>query len=575
MREKKWQYKNKAHKPELIRETARKYRLPMVIAAILLNRGVQGEEIQKYFEKSMKDIINPMEMKDMDKAAERVKAAIDKHEKIMIYGDYDVDGITSVTIMYDFLRSKGADVDYYIPERANEGYGLSIKPINKMVKQGVKLIISVDCGITALGEVSFAKLSGIDMVITDHHTCKERIPEDAVAVVDPKREDDEYPFDGLCGAGVAFKLALAVTMLRGENTNECFRRYIDLVAVGTVADVMPLTNENRVLVDRGIKALQHTKRAGLAALLTVSGAKEPYNTSTIGFSIAPRLNAAGRLGNASTGVELLMETDFNKAMEIAKSLDEANKQRQETEQRIFEEALDMVARDPNFEKKKVIVLHKEGWHQGVIGIVASRINEKFYRPCILLSDDGRGNSKGSGRSVRDFNLFDALSYCDDCLADFGGHSAAAGLNINTADIEKFSNKINAYADAEMTEDTLTPKLDIDCPLNGASINIAAAKSLELLEPFGMSNEKPLFAVTGAVIEEIAAVGNEGKHLRLRLIKDNLSFKGIAFSMGALASELSAGEEIDVAFWLDINRYQGNESVQLMIKDIKLACKTRE
>lgn len=569
MIEKKWQYKNKEHKPEKIREVAKKYSIPSVIAAILLNRSVEEEDIPSFFSKSMQDVINPMEMKDMDKAVERIIQALQNGEPVMVYGDYDVDGITSVSIMYDFLKSQGADVSYYIPERSSEGYGINIRAVNKMIKQGIKLLISVDCGITALGETSFAKLQGMDVIITDHHTCKERIPEDAVAVIDPKREDDEYPFDGLCGAGVAFKLVLAVTMAMGKSTNECFKRYIDLVAVGTIADVVPLKNENRVFVDRGLKLLQNPERPGLRALLEISGANHPVKASTVGFSIAPRLNAAGRLANASVGVELLLTDDYQKAMELAKTLNEANKQRQETEQEIYDEAVDMIARDPNFEKKKVIVLHKEGWHQGVIGIVASRINEKYYRPCILISDDGRGNGKGSGRSIRDFNLFEALSACEEYLTGFGGHSIAAGLNVNTADIDKFSEAINKYADKHMSGDILIPKLDIDCPLSSASINLKAAKMLERLEPFGMDNEKPVFSISGVKIVESAAVGNEGKHLRLRLAKDNAAFRAIGFGMGQLIEKAQPGATANVAFHMDINRYQGNESVQLMIRDIKI------
>ena len=566
--EKKWEYKYKQHKREEITRIANEYSIHPIIAAVLLNRGIAESEIKSYFAKSMHDVVNPLKMKDMDKAVARIMAALEKHEPIVVYGDYDVDGITATAVLYDFLRSEGADVDYYIPERGGEGYGINIRAVNKLIKQGKELLISVDCGITALGETSFAHLQGMDVIITDHHTCKERIPEDAAAVLDPKREDDEYPFDSLCGAGVAFKLILALTMAMGKDTGKCFNKYIDLVAIGTVADVVPLTGENRIFVDRGLKLLQEPKRPGIQALFKVAGVKQPITASTIGFSIAPRLNASGRLYSASIGVELLLSDDYDRAFEIARELDNANRERQNEEQKIFEEALDIIARDPNFEKKKVIVLSSTGWHQGVIGIVASRLNERYYKPCILISDDGKGNGKGSGRSIPDFNLFDALTACEDTLTGFGGHSVAAGLNVNIADIPRFSEAINKYAHKHISSDMLIPKLEIDCPINPCHVTLKNAKVFSHMEPFGMNNEKPVFSMSGLEILYISAVGADNKHLRLKLAKDQMTFNGIGFSLGAFADTLTPGMHIDAAFQLDVNHYQGTESVQLVIKDIK-------
>lgn len=566
--EKKWEYKYKQHKREEITRISKEYSLHPIITAVLLNRGISEDKIKPYFTKSMHDVVNPLKMKDMDKAVARIMAALEKKEPIVVYGDYDVDGITSTSVLYDFLRSNGADVEYYIPERSGEGYGINIRAVNTLVKKGKKLLISVDCGITAMGETSFAHLQGMDVIITDHHTCKERIPEDAAAVLDPKREDDDYPFDSLCGAGVAFKLILAVTMAMGKSTAECFNRYIDLVAIGTVADVVPLIGENRIFVDRGLRLLQNPSRPGIRALLEVAGARTPITVSSIGFALAPRLNASGRLYSASIGVELLLCEDYNKALETAKKLDSANRQRQNEEQKIFEQALDMIAADPNFEKKKVIVLSNTDWHQGVIGIVASRLNERYYKPCILISDDGNGNGKGSGRSIPDFNLFDALTAVNDTLTGFGGHSVAAGLNINISDIPKFTEAINRYADKHLSPDMLIPKLMIDCPINPAHATLQCAKALSKLEPFGMSNEKPLFSMDMLEIAYAGAVGADSNHLRLRLVRDGISFSCIGFSLGALASELEQGMMVDIAFQLDINYYQGNESVQLIIKDLK-------
>ena len=567
--EKKWEYKYKQHKREEINRISQKYSIHPIITAILLNRGISEDKIKAYFAKSMHDVVNPLEMKDMDKAVARIMAALEKKEPIVVYGDYDVDGITSTAVLYDFLRSNGADVEYYIPERQNEGYGINIMAVNKLIKRGRKLLISVDCGITAVGETSFAHLQGMDVIITDHHTCKEKIPEDAVAVLDPKREDDEYPFDSLCGVGVAFKLILAVTMAMGKKTSDCFNRYIDLVAIGTIADVVPLTDENRVFVDRGLKLLQNPSRPGIRALFEVAGTRTPVNASTIGFTLAPRLNASGRLYNASIGVELLLSDNYDEALKTAKELDAANRQRQNAEQEIFEQALDMIARDPNFEKKKVIVLANTEWHQGVIGIVASRLNERYYKPCILISDDGKGNGKGSGRSIPDFNLFDALSACEDVLTGFGGHAAAAGLNINIADIPKFSETINKYADKCITKEMQIPKLWIDCPINPRTATLQCAKVLSRLEPFGMGNEKPVFSMDNLEVVFFNTVGVENNHLRLRLTKDGMSFNCIGFSLGSYAEKLFQGAKIDAAFQLEVNYYQGTESVQLIIKDIKV------
>ncbi|MDO5396667.1 MAG: single-stranded-DNA-specific exonuclease RecJ [bacterium] len=567
--EKKWEYKYKQHKREDITRISKKYSLHPIITAVLLNRGISEDKIKPYFTKSMHDIINPFEMKDMDKAVARIMAALEKREPIVVYGDYDVDGITSTAILYDFLRSHGADVEYYIPERSSEGYGINIRAVNKLIKKGKKLLISVDCGITAIGETSFAHLQGMDVIITDHHTCKERIPEDAVAVIDPKQEDDTYPFDSLCGAGIAFKLILAVTMAMGSNTSQCFNKYIDLVAIGTIADVVPLIDENRIFVDRGLRLLQKPSRPGIRALMEVSGSRTPVNSSTIGFTLAPRLNASGRLYNASIGVDLLLCEDYNEALETAKKLDFANRKRQSEEQKIFDQALDMIARDVNFEKKKVIVLSNTNWHQGVIGIVASRLNERYYKPCILISDDGKGNGKGSGRSVPGFNLFDALTACSDFLIGFGGHSAAAGLNVNISDITKFSEAINKYADKCLSPDMLVPKLCIDCPINPGHATLQCAKALSKLEPFGMNNEKPVFSMDNLEIVYVSTVGADNNHLRLKLTREGISLNGIGFSLGSLASELSTGMIINAAFQLDINYYLGVESVQLIIKDLKI------
>jgi single-stranded-DNA-specific exonuclease len=564
-----WKYKNKSLKPETISALSEKYKIPKVISTILLNRGIEENDFKAFLQKSMRDIKNPNLMLDMDKATERIVKAIHDKEKIVIYGDYDVDGITSTALMYEFLSWQGADVSYYIPDRKDEGYGINIMAVNKLIKQGTKLMITVDCGITAIGEVEFASLQKMDVIITDHHTCKDRLPTAAKAIINPKRPDCDYPFDGLAGVGVAFKLVLALAIALGINTTECFNRYVDIVTIGTVADVVPLLDENRIIVDKGIKALQNPTRAGIKALMEVSGANNRLmSASTIAFALAPRLNAAGRLGSAKTAVELLLTHDETEARKIALELDAANKERQATEQKIYDEALELIAADPNFAKKKVIVLAKEGWHQGVIGIVASRINDLYYKPCILISHHN-GIGKGSGRSIPGFNLFDALTHCEKYLTDFGGHAVAAGLNVNMSDLEAFTKEINKYADEVLSDNDMIPHIEIDCPLTERFITLENAHMLSRLEPFGMDNDKPLFSLNDVEVAYVSAVGADNKHLRMRIAKNGTFINCIGFSMGSYADKLNQGSVIDIAFQIDINRYQGTENVQLVLKDIKI------
>lgn len=564
-----WQYKNSRLPAGKARSVARRYSIPEMAATILLNRGIDENEIEPFLRKSMRDIINPMLLSDMDKAAARITDAINAGEKITVYGDYDVDGITSTAMVYDFLKSHGAQITYYIPDRKDEGYGINIMAVNKLQKSGTKLLITVDCGITAIGEVEFAKLQGMDVIITDHHTCKEKLPDAAEAIINPKKPDCGYPFDALAGVGVAFKLILAVTMRLGENTTECFKKYVDLAAIGTVADVVSLTGENRIIVDKGLRALENPLRPGIAALKEVAGiGGKSVASSSIAYALAPRLNAAGRLGTATTAVELLLTNDADKAREIALGLDEENKERQATEQDIYNEALEIIAKDPNFEKKKVIVLASEGWHHGVIGIVASRIGELFYKPCILISYSN-GIGKGSGRSIPGFNLFDALSACEEYLTDFGGHAVAAGLNINMSDIDGFDRAINKYADGILSERDMIPKLNIDCVISPREATVQSVRMLTRLEPFGMGNEKPLFAMSGMTVRDALAVGADKRHLRLKLEKDGAGFNAIGFGMGGVIEKLRPGGKVDAAFGLDINTYQGAESVQLLLKDLKI------
>ncbi len=568
MIQKVWKYRNESVTSDSVTMASERTRIPRILAQILLNRGIAVKDFKTFVSKSKQGIINPMTMLDMDKATDRIATAISNSEEIAIYGDYDVDGITSTALLYSFLKSVGGKLRYYIPDRKDEGYGINIMAVNKLIKEGVNLLITVDCGITAIGEIEFAKLQGMDVVVTDHHTCKERIPTAAVAVLNPKREDDEYDFDGLAGVGVAFKLVLALAVKLGLDTSKVFDDYVDLAAIGTVADVVPLVSENRVIVEKGLCALQSPKRHGIKALLEVSGvADKKVNTATVAFALSPRINAAGRLGTATTSVELLLTDDPVRAREIANELDSSNKDRQATELEIYNDALRMIDEDKDFAKKNVIVLGKEGWHNGVIGIVCSRLAEKYHRPCILISIDGDAG-KGSGRSVGSFNLFDALSHCEGTLTNFGGHAMAAGLGIDADKISEFDAMINKYAKDNLKPDDLVPIVKIDCVLGGQNLNIQTSKLIAMLEPFGMGNETPVFAVKDAEIASVSSVGVDKKHLRMQIIKDGVRINAIGFGMGEFADILKSGDKVHLACKLDVNVYQGNETAQLVLTDVK-------
>jgi len=565
MPEKRWIYLNKDYDRSMILDTAKRLFLSPVILTVLYNRGICDEEsIKAFLSKSMQIVHNPLELPDMEAAADRIYRAVENKEKICIYGDYDVDGITSTVILYKYLLTHGADVDYYIPDRIEEGYGINIKAINKISKTGCKLLITVDCGITAVGETELAKAQGMDVIITDHHTCKEKIPS-AIAVVNAKREDSIYPFRDLAGVGVSFKTVLALAMKFGESARDIFYKYAPFAAIGTVADVVSLQDENRTIVDRGVSSLSKTDHAGLKALMNVAGIKE-VSSGSIAFGMAPRINAAGRMSNASIAVELLLCEDKNRADEIASKLNTENERRRISEQKIFEEALEICAADSSFSSKKVIVVAGEEWHHGVIGIVASRLCDRFYKPVIVISyEDGKG--KASARSVEGFNLFEALSHCDDLLTKFGGHAMAAGLSLNMENLEGFTEKINTYANNVMTEETLIPSLKIDCKISPEALTVQNIRSLDILEPFGEGNETPVFSMSAVRILSSMQMGHEKNHLKLQVEKKNITFTCVAFKMGELFDRLQPGVIADIAFTPEINVYGGRESLQLRIADI--------
>ncbi len=574
-------------------------------ARLLCNRGyTTAEEAELFLHNDERVWHDPMLMADMEPAVERVLNAVQDGEKIAIYGDYDVDGVTSVTSLYLYLTGLGADVTCYIPNRLGEGYGMSVGAVDQLAEMGVTLIITVDTGITAHNEIAHAAARGMDTVVTDHHECHAEIPL-CTAVVNPHRPDCPYPFKELAGVGVVFKFMCACEAVRigctaGEALVIIGRQMIDLVAIGTIADVMPLTDENRFIVSRGLTMLDHTERLGLVALLeAISGSgnsrpvvtpatpvKKPrrkVNSGLVGFGIAPRINAAGRIAHAMKAVDLLLADTVERAEALAEELCAINAHRQTEENRIAEQAYAMIeaqladAAAENLPPPSVIVLEEDGWMQGIVGIVASRITEKYGLPSILISFEGAVTDapspydigKGSGRSVKGLNLVDALADSKDMLIRFGGHELAAGLTIRRADIPDFRERINAYAADRLTEDMTAVRFEADCEAEMTDLTMQLAEELEQLEPFGVGNQTPLFILRDAVVQKVIPLG-AGKHTKLMIYRDGQILQAIWFSKSTAALPFVAGDTVDILFQLNINDYQGVRSLQLIVQDMRMS-----
>ena len=536
-------------------------------AVALCARGVgTPEKAQCFLATGIDGLYDPMRLRDMDKAVAAIRKAIGQQEKIIVFGDYDVDGITATCVLLRYLRSIGADADYYIPNRLSEGYGLSCAAMDALYEQGVRLIVTVDSGVTAFEETAYAKQLGIRMVITDHHECRDELP-DAEAVVNPRRSDCTYPFAELAGVGVAFKLICALA--GPENLERVLNQYADLVALGTVADVMPIVGENRIIVAAGLRRLVETNNLGLEMLLRESGQKSRRLTaSVISFILAPRINAAGRMGNTEQAVELFLTDNPVRAQELAALLCEQNKERQAAENEILQQALAVLRKEYNPIEDKIIVLAGEGWHHGVIGIVSSRICDRYACPTILIAVDGEVG-KGSGRSMAGFNLFEALSDSAPLLEKFGGHELAAGLTIPKENIEEFKARIHAYADAHIHPGDLMPLVHIDCAISPAYITESSVEGLSALEPFGMKNPQPVFSMENMYVEDITPISSD-RHVRLTLTKDGVSYTAMLFGTGAGGCGFAQGNFVDAAFHLEINEYRGRKTVQLVLKDIRLS-----
>jgi len=531
-------------------------------AMILAARGIKDQHQAENYLDCNATLLDPFLMTDMDLAAGRVGVAMSRGEKIAVFGDYDVDGITATCLLTDFICRHGGNCQPYIPGRLEEGYGLNPIAIRKLHEEGVTLIITVDCGITAVEEAQLCKELGIDLVITDHHECKQILPE-AVAVVDPHRPDGGYPHKELSGVGVAFKLASA---LCGDQ-QEVLEQYADMVCLGTVADVMPLHGENRVFVSRGLESLRNTKRPGVEALIRQTGCEmRTMNASTVGYVLAPRINAAGRMGEIELAVELFLTQDPQRAEETAKALCDLNRNRQAVESEIYRQAVEMLP----LKTPDAIVLADESWHQGVVGIVASRIAEEYCCPTFLICLDG-DHGKASSRSYGGFNLFSALSSLSPLLESYGGHELAAGFTIHRNRIAAFREQICALAREYYTEDTPRTVLEADCAVSPELLTLANVDSLEQLEPCGNGCPKPVLVMENLTIERLGQVGG-GRHMRLRLRSGRHTLNAICFSTTPDTASVVEGDVVDVAFVPQVNDFRGERTVQLNIMDIRPACK---
>lgn len=547
---------------EKVEKLKSKYGISELLATILVNKNITTQkEIEEFLNPTRNDFFDPFLINDMNIAVERIRKAIETQEKVIIYGDYDVDGITSITVLKSFLKDVGLDVDYYIPNRLEEGYGLNKNAIDEIAKNKYTLMITVDCGISAIEEVNYANSLGIEVIVTDHHEPGEELPK-ALAVIDNKRKDSKYPFRELAGVGVAFKVSQALAQSMNVKEEE-YLKYLDIVCVGTISDIVPLISENRVITKLGIKLLKQTRNTGLKAIINSSGYSQ-INSTTISFGVAPRINACGRMGKAEQALKLLLSKDIYEVNKLTQELNNYNRERQEIEKEIFESVLNKIEQN-NLDKNRTIVVGGEGWHHGVIGIVSSKITEKYFKPSILLSFEEDGTGKGSGRSIPGFDLHEALMKCENCLEKFGGHSMAVGLTLKKDKFEQFYEEFEKVAKENKTEN-IVPIINVDAKIELNEIDKTVVEDLKQLEPFGEANKMPVFALKNIRIDSIRAL-SEGKHLKLTLRDNNQIINAIGFNIGELANEYKIGDKVDLAGVLEINTFNGIDNLQINIKDI--------
>ncbi len=550
----------KKYEKRQVKEISNKFNISSVMAKLLISKDIKPKDIEMYLNGTIDDLRDPFDIKDMEKFVERVMFAVNNHEKICIYGDYDVDGITSITIMYKFLKSIGADVMYYLPDRLIEGYGVNKEALREIASNGAKLVITVDCGITAVEETEYAKSLKIDMCITDHHECAKILP-DSVCIINPKQEDDTSYFKMFAGVGVAFKciVALCKKLKLGKDS---YLKYLDIVAIGTVSDIVSLLDENRVITKYGINLIKETKNVGLMALLELTKFKNTDSTM-ISFGLAPRINACGRMGNASLAVKLFLEEDYEKARELAITLDKLNSKRQQVEKEIFDSAICKINEFGIYQKNSIVIYDKS-WHSGVIGIVASRLVNIYNKPVILLTNEN-GVIRGSGRCPKGISIYEVLDKCREDVIQFGGHELAAGLSLKEEKIEDFIKHFDDMVFKILDGKTLEQVIDIDMEISLDDLNVSLLKDVYKIKPYGQSNRPPLFIYKGLKVQAVRKIG-EGKHLKLVLQDKNKLIDAVGFLMGDRRDEILIGEKIDIVCQVDVNDFNGKKTIQLLLED---------
>ncbi len=562
-----WEYRE-APEQQTVQELKQVLNINEILTSLLVQRGITTfEQAKLYFRPSIDHLHDPFLMKDMDKAEQRLRQAIQNNERILVYGDYDVDGSTSVSLVYSFLRSRHRNLDYYIPDRYREGYGISEEGIRKAADQDTHLIIALDCGINAHNNIALANELGMDVIVCDHHRPKPELPP-AYAILDPKQTDCQYPYKELCGCGVGFKLLQAYCQASGLGKEPLYE-YLDLVAIATASDIVPITGENRVLAYHGLIKLAESSKPGIIALKEIAGLKDPLSITNIVFGIGPRINAAGRLEHAHRAVELLVCESMEKARTLAYEVNTHNSNRKELDKHITEEAIQYIEQNENLQDACSTVLFNKAWHKGVVGIVASRCIEAYYRPTIILAGSG-DKAVGSARSVEGFDVFEAISACSELLDRFGGHTHAAGLTLPVANITAFQQRFEEVVSETIEEESLNPVLSVDMPITLDQITDKFYRVLHQMEPFGPDNKEPVF-----VAENLSLAGKvwvmKDKHIKFNVQQkgNNRRITAVGFGMRDEFEEmLNNCKNFRMAFTVDENTYQGNSSLQLLIKDIK-------
>ncbi len=568
---KKWVFANP--EAETVDRLKEDHGLSPLLAQLMVNRNLGDPEAARFFLDARLDTAHdPFLMRGMDVAVRRIVQAIQNQETVTVYGDYDVDGVTSAALMVHFFRELGAPFDYYLPNRMEEGYGLNDQALDTIKARGSKLVITADTGITALSQVAHANKIGVEVIVTDHHQIAVEGLPDALAVLNPHQPDCNYPFKFLSGVGIVFKLAAGIR--RGlleagwdEERLPNLKKHLDLFTLGTIADMAPLIDENHVLTSHGLEALRTSVKPGVIALKSVVGIDGKVDSSSVGFGMGPRLNAAGRLGQPDRGLHLLVSSDLNEAMEMAKSLEALNEERKETQKWCFEEAEYLLERQVDLENENIIVLASENFHQGVIGIVASKLAEKFYRPAILIAL-AEGKGKGSARSIPAFNLVKAMTQCSEHLIQYGGHAYAAGLNIEQGHVDDFRKAINRVGDEYLTEDCLVAELKVDATLTMQDITQELYGEMEMLEPFGKMNKVPVFISREVRARDVKFVGRGDNHVRFRAFQGNQFRNVIGFNLAHAFQSIDANEPVDIVYELRRNTWGGRNSIEMKLLDLR-------